>query len=296
MREFGLQDSPSESTVTRGVKERMIKQDIEAQNAEILGFEDPQLASQEHWPQLRQTVERILAEVDTASSFSQLLGFPWQSGPELFSGEVVVLSKGVGAPGSLDVERDMLFTALKEHVPNHMGWKRLEDWKSAIRAVEAVLCQLCQLTEDRVDTRGLERISDAEARKGVAGIAGEYSKSIVLQVAEESCLGSRADHEYKVRGPFQHEGESLPMRLEWNYTATLFSVLASGPDRDTLNVLRTQHMDLCGQLLEVTEVGELVAAQQSARKARNLLKTAMEPLSGTVEWPGRCSLYSGGDG
>ena len=250
--------------------------------------EDPAIASRIHWPKLFDTANALMSQLELGAPFAQILGFPWRTYPD-YSGRLILEYLGEAEPTvSLEIERDPLFIALKQHLPANPVWVDLETWKSKIKTIVYLLGELYETTRKRSEINDLEWSKDDENYELSPGITEYFAKTAILEAAEKGCGLHQATHEYQQKQLPTHEGYVL----EFLRYSSSFVELATVIDEKNIGGLESKHIGLREAMLHAPEIEEICRVYSAVIEVKIALAEKLRRISNMVTLPGICDLYS----
>ena len=250
--------------------------------------EDPaQAESSGHWPALRDLAKQLQGELDPRTALIQLLGFPWMNVPK----HLVIEGSGTDTGVRLEAESELIFDALKDHLPDDPAWDHLKRWKAEMSCVSAQLQRLCEWVRRQPGIHGRPFITQDKLRQEATGLTDYFASSIVLEVGEDLFNVPKALYALDVR---QTPGtRPLSTRvLEWTRNSTNFAYLAASTDLSDLEQLTAHHAALRDRLLASPEARELGRLHRQLEETGQALSQGLERISKLVRFPSVCRLYS----
>ena len=274
--EIGSDDSPTKSRAAY----KSGGSDVTESNLEML--EDPHIAAIEHWPDLRNAAKRLKCEVEYGVPFAQLLGFPWQTGPD-YNGDLIVQSWPPAV--SLRVEKDLLFKSLQDHLQHDRTWEILDGWKAGIAGLAGALNTLCDIA---LQEAGLDEsdITHEQINGGGTGTSEFFAKSIVLECINRKFGTGTATHSFE-----EESRSNVPSVLRWVRNSSSWVNISAYHDIEMLHHVKVLHGETLTRLLKHKDVEDLVQTYETLVDLSNELIASIEPATVKPTFPGGCRLY-----
>jgi hypothetical protein len=242
-----------------------------------------------HWPGLRRV----------AGTFGEQLSAPLEQLLDLSSRNsrnpyLTLTTQHGDTTVALQVEEDLLFSALQEHLPDNPAWDILERWKQQVAWIQSQLPGLCQWVMDQPEVRDLPHISAGESVWTSSGLTDTFAKVVVLTAIEDvyfarpvdAFLRRSMEQEYKLRLPSPDTSRQV---LAWKLLSVSYAI-AVNEDNEELERLKGLHMKLREDARDLHALLAVVDAFQELNRLKEALRQALQWIENLALFPGFCEL------
>jgi hypothetical protein len=247
------------------------------------------MQSSGHWPDLRRVAGTLREQVWI--TLLQLLRLPRSShdNPHLN-----LESQNGDTTVTLQVEEDLLFSALREHLPDDPAWDILGSWKQQVKEIEWLLHALCQWVMEQPDLQDLPLIPPGQPVWNSSGLTEAYAKTVVFDSVDYvsrhgtyDALPRRAmEQDYKVEPP----SEEL---LHWRLNTIVSYVIAVDDNRGNLERLKSLHMKFQREIGDIPQFQAAVEAIQNLVRLKKTLEQELTRIEHLAKFPATCRLCTG---
>lgn len=236
-----------------------------------------------HWPDLREIANTIQKQL--RAPMRQLIGFPsWDD----HNPDLILESEGSEPGVSLEVEKGVLYAALKEHLLEGGVWHLVEKWKEYVRGICDDLDRLTYWVRGRPELRDRPWLPSSSPMAQVSGLTERFAQVAVVNAAEDAYF--HRENEVWMRSADQeYEVSADSTSLRWS-RGPISYVMARGDGEEDLKALRDHHLNLRQTLREELELVAVVADYRKLEQVREELTRELEVIANRSTFPRTCRL------
>jgi hypothetical protein len=281
------------STVGSILARRGVRRNVPHAHSGSVEDENPAQAERSgHWPGLR-TAARTLRKQLSAPP-DQLLGLGKLGN---YNSCLILESSGDQLKVTLKVEEELLFSALREHLPDKPAWDILERWKRQVKEIHRRLSELCWWVMEQPEIQGLPSVARIESATNASGLTEAYAKTVLLESVDDArrCGTVGAFRRRPIEQMYEISPQSLDTNqrvLEWKL-AGLRCVIAVGEDSGELERLKGLHIRLQEDIRSIPEFRAVVECFKELGRLREALQQELQWIEHLPKFPGSCGLWSG---
>ena len=234
--------------------------------------EDPYLAKEEHWPNLKEAARELARQV--AFSVFQLMpgaGPDKVTDPE-WNQHLALEGSGPDRTVRLAIESDLQLLALREHLSAESIWRDLDAWKECVLEVERALATVVESLRGQLPQDGLEAFAGTAIHDGCL-----YALKPPLTVPADR---------YTVDG-------AGPFVVRW-VDLSMSRAIASCRTRKGADQRTDEHLRLARRLSEMVGFQGLPESCSRACGHAEAVRERVEWIVSLPGFSGRCSLWEAG--
>ncbi|MFC1944612.1 hypothetical protein ACFLX5_03875 [Chloroflexota bacterium] len=263
-----------------------LKEQVQGDSGDMRGLRMEQSG---HWPRLRQTARKLQEQL--SAPLDQLLGFSrWRD----HNPALTLVSAGQDLTVTLQVEQEVLYDALKCHLPDDRAWSLLDEWKTKVKDISQGLERLCAWVRQQQEMKGKQWLSREESFLEALGLTDQFTKLIVKNSVEDAYFNrSVEDTFYRSCMEKEYEQRLLQGGNRHELVCQDAYVIAVSEDSGELEDLKHLHKDLRDRIRDIPELKALLKAYREREEVKEALDKELDRIANLAIFPRICDLCRG---